>query len=342
MSFVLGIVACSPLGGGSPTGGPPSALQALADENAGGGTGLILAYANAGTTTTAAAGADGDGNPVRPDGAWWVGSVAKMVTATAVFQLVDEGLVHLDSSASDYLDVSVSDAFTIRQLLQFQSGVPQTSSHISQCPSAGLATRAFDLAVEPAFTPGERFEYSNTNFVLLGQLIQDVTGDDPAVVMRERIFEPLDMDNTYFWDSEMGVEVFSPHPSDADTPAPGACDLLDATVGTDGWLVSNAADLSRFQNALYGGELISDESLAEMTDVSADLAEEEDFGLGVVAETDADHPGITLYGFSGTPPGQTTVVMHDPGTDISVVVRIGFGQAMDLAWDAYDLAVEEQ
>ena len=158
---LLVVVGCATSPGGSSTPvGSASAdpLQALADEN---GSGVILAYGTSAGLESAAAGADGDGSAIAPESAWWVGSVAKMITATAILQLVDAGEVALDSPAAAYLEGSVSDAFTIRQLLQMRSGVPGTSEHIGACPSAGIVQTALDLAAEPKFEPGSRFDYED-------------------------------------------------------------------------------------------------------------------------------------------------------------------------------------
>lgn len=160
----------------------------------------------AGESMSAADGNSPDGaslgarDPVR------IGSITKVFTSLATLSLVADGSIALDDLASDHVSrVDVAAGVTIRDLLQHTSGIPE---HVDD----GLAEELFadharawkpeeivglvaDVDVE--FEPGEMFSYSNTNYLILGILIEEVTGRPAREVIRERIIDVVGMPTTY-------------------------------------------------------------------------------------------------------------------------------------------------
>ena len=144
-----------------------------------------------------------DGAPLHADDRFCVGSITKTFVAVVTLQLVDEGKLDLDSTAMDYIahvphvkDVPNAGSATLRQLLSHQSGVPTWEFE----PSWIRAGRGADMVpghvfgkaetlqyctadlLPPTGAPGEKFSYSNTNYTLLGLIIEAVTGNDAAAV----------------------------------------------------------------------------------------------------------------------------------------------------------------
>jgi CubicO group peptidase (beta-lactamase class C family) len=311
-------------------------VEALVDSNAPEGVGaLFLGAFDEASRSAFAAGTDGDGKPVTADRTWETASLVKMVVATAVLQLVDAGLVDLDASAADYVDIDLADTITVRDVLGHRSSIPNMTSQLSSCPSeTTLDTMKVNAA--SATGPTDETEYSNTNFILLGYLIGQVTGTDIASYARTNIFDPLGMADTYWWETWDGPPVYWRRPlSDPGTPSPFTCPRLDVTVGNEGLtFVSTLDDLDAFLRGLFDGDLVTEDSLAQMLP-----SESGDDGLGIWAETDEDR-GVTLYGHFGGRSGFSTVAYYDPISERSIIAfghePIDVEQLMWEAWDAAD------
>jgi D-alanyl-D-alanine carboxypeptidase len=154
------------------------------------------------------------------------------------------------------------------------------------------------------FEPGAEYSYSNTNYLVLGMLIEEITGGTFAGEVRARIIEPLGLDSTYLAGLEEGPAPFGAYtlgfrprvvPVDFDYTS------IATLVWAAGGMVSSAGDLHAFLSALFEGRLVSAESLAAMT-------ESDYYGLGIMR-----FPG-GLYGHAGAVQGYSTLVVHAPHT----------------------------
>jgi CubicO group peptidase (beta-lactamase class C family) len=157
--------------------------------------------------------ADASGHPVTPQSPFFTGSTGKSFTALAIMQLVEAGQIELDKPVQTYLpwfrvaDAEASTVITVRQLLNMTSGIPQSIGQ-EQIANFDLGDSAIennvralaDVALSAA--PGERFEYSNANYVTLGMIIQAVSGQSYEDYIAEHIFKPLDMQNSFTSKSE--------------------------------------------------------------------------------------------------------------------------------------------
>lgn len=149
-----------------------------------------------------------DGRTMTPQTPMVIGSVSKPLTALAALQLVEQGELDLDAPVQTYLpwfrlaDAGAAAQITVRQLLTHTSGLSTAQGR------AGLARNRWDAdalsqyghelaTVQPTAAPGERWQYSNVNYSLLGLLIQTVSGVPYEQYMHERIFAPLEMANSY-------------------------------------------------------------------------------------------------------------------------------------------------
>ncbi|GAB2777240.1 serine hydrolase domain-containing protein [Amycolatopsis magusensis] len=212
------------------------------------------------------------------------GSLTKPFTAAIVLQLVAEGHVDLDASVETYLPGVVrgngydGDLISVRQLLNHTSGVNEylwlggginPIEHLRPHTLAEVA--GWGLAQPPLFAPGAGQQYSNTNFILAGMIIERVTGNSYDQELAGRITGPLGLTGTYL-----------PTPGDKSLP-PGHVrgyvgrflyvdftELIEPSVGlSGGGLVTTGADATRFFQALMAGEVVPPAQLAEMLEPAA-------------------------------------------------------------------------
>ncbi|MDX3504051.1 serine hydrolase [Streptomyces sp. ATCC51928] len=224
--------------------------------------------------------------PVPRDGYLRLGSTTKTFVATVVLQLVGEKRISLDRSVEELLPGVVSGAgndgrtITVRDLLRHTSGLsdyihdvfpdPGARTYFAQRWTAYEPEELVALAMrhEPAFPAGTGWEYSNTNYVLAGMIIQKVTGRTWEQQVHERILRPLGLRHT----DTPGTDPFLPYPHAADyqqfaEDGP----MVDTTIpyrpfdsGADGSMTGTARDLNRFYSALAGGRLLRPAELAAM------------------------------------------------------------------------------
>lgn len=250
-----------------------------------------------------------------------VGSVSKSFTTVVLMQLVAEGRVDLDASVNDYLPKPLpDDRITVRHLLSHRSGLWDYTNDMFYNTVPGFESvrnRVFtfqeliDLSTAHKANnePGAAYSYSNTNFVVVGQLIEHVTGVPMATHYEQRIFGPLGLKNTSYVHPQSTLAGSYAHGylRDDDTTLP----LVDSTKQTVSWaqsagaVISNSADLNRFFSALVSGRLVPQAQLQQMMDMVPVNADGTQFyGLGLRARKLSC--GVTVYGHTGTVQGYYT------------------------------------
>jgi D-alanyl-D-alanine carboxypeptidase len=238
-----------------------------------------------------------------------IGSVTKTFTAAVIMQLSEEGL-----SLDDPIEAWVPGWYagpTLRHLLSHTSGIVSYNGVGSFDKSRAwtpeeLVQWAYDNEPNLRFTPGTQYEYSNTNFVLLGMVIEKVTAQSYSDAVRTRLFEPLTLAMRVAAsgdDSPTMVRAYT---------CPTHTDASFVEDPSSGWAAGAIActptDLSRWIVALYGGELLSDASLAAMKTPSGVTSPgNEPYGLGTIIESDGD---LTLVGHSGGIGGYQTFAYY--------------------------------
>jgi D-alanyl-D-alanine carboxypeptidase len=261
------------------------------------------------------------GTAMDADRRFRVGSVSKTFTAVVLMQLVTEGRVDLDMSANAYLPQDLpDDRVTVRHLLNHRSGLWDYTNDMFHHTVPGFEAvrnkvftyqELIDLSVAhgPTNEPGAAYGYSNTNFVVLGRLIEHVTGVPMATHYEQRIFKPLGLRNTSYVHPRTTLtgSYARGYVRDDDTALP----LVDSTEQTVSWaqsagaVISNSKDLNRFVAAVVSGELVAPEQLREMmslTPVNADGTQS--YGLGLRGRKLSC--GVTVYGHTGTVQGYYT------------------------------------
>ena len=217
-----------------------------------------------------------DGTPITPDLSFHLGSVGKQFTALAIMILAERGELNFDDPIGDYLpELPWGQRITIRQLLNHTSGVPDydTSTSLydalfarSDTPNNDDLLAALSTRQRLTTTAGRTFAYSNTGYDLLGILIERISGQSYADFMHETIFEPLGMTRSFSAPNRprnAGQWVVHSYTVDDDDELVAYDeDALDSLTGS-GSIYASVDDLLRYDRALFGGELVSEETFAE-------------------------------------------------------------------------------
>jgi CubicO group peptidase (beta-lactamase class C family) len=279
------------------------------------------------------------GVAVTPDTPFIVGSVTKSMTALAVLQLAEDGLVDLDAPVSRHLPwfevapATWSEQVTVRRLLEHTSGLPAlagapATTWLRDLPIEDTARQV--VGSELAHEPGTAWEYTNANYVLLGALIEEVTGRPYAEVLDERLFTPLGMTRTTAdLDQARTYGLSDGHRYVLGWPV--AHTTFREGLVPSGLVASTARDLGRYLSALAGGgELDGVRVLAE-DGVDALFAPAADATLGPWAkEPDASYAMGWFVGVGSF--GPTSVVFHPGATpDFGALVAIDPSTSAGLA-----------
>jgi D-alanyl-D-alanine carboxypeptidase len=214
--------------------------------------------------------------PMRATDRFRIASLTKSFVASVVLQLVGERKLSLSDSVERWLPGSVPNgsAITIRHLLNHTSGVYDYwkderffKQLLSNPVEAWPPRRLIEIAVAhgPVFAPGSKWAYSNTNYVLVGQIVEAATSRPLSTELRARIFAPLGLRETNYPD---GPQIDRPHARGYQVldkpPARDVTAVTPSVAGAAGALVSTADDLSTFYRGLLAGRVLSADLLREM------------------------------------------------------------------------------
>ena len=281
--------------------------------------------------------------PLRTDSRWRIASVTKPLVATAVLQLVADGALGLDDTVEEVypglLTGPKADQITIRQLLAMRSGLaeyivdPMFTGPRNPVGKGGpwwsrWLHEVCDGAYDPGtlvsvsdsdplyFPPGTQFDYANVNYIVLGVIIQHLTGNNYQDAISEQILEPNGLSETTFLESGPLPE---PHPSGyttwfyssdslSDHPIVDVTDCNTSAFGAAGSGVSDADDLTAFLAVLLDGALIPDGLLHVMLDTGDAFPGYAEYGLGIM-RFDFLQCGVEVVGYEGRIPGFSTFAL---------------------------------
>ncbi|MGX1561981.1 serine hydrolase domain-containing protein [Streptomyces sp. NPDC055506] len=257
------------------------------------------------------------------------GSVTKTLVATVLLQLQAEGRVDLDATVDHYLPGLVrgnghdGTKITVRQLMNHTSGIfnfTDDATFAKKVLGIDFLESRYDdwtpqqviaLALEnpPQFEPGTSWKYSNTNYLLLGLIVEKLTGRPYAEEIERRVTGPLGMRATRFPGTDPHVPAPTRHYSTF-TEDPGktydVTELNPSWAWAAGEMITNSADLNRFFGALFGGRLLRPAQLRQMTrtvSTEGNLPGQR-YGLGLIEyETSC---GVPVWGHSGGIHGSST------------------------------------
>ncbi len=287
------------------------------------------------------------GKPIEADFQYKVASITKTLVATVILQLEEEGKLRLDDKAGAYLNgidflrygeihildkVSYSDSITIKHLLTHTSGIADifTDKDLRFNISVLLNKKRqfnperiisvfyrYKLNKNPANKPGHGYQYSDMNYMLLGFIIEQLTGQSLPREIRERILEKVDMENTYF---EYYEDIHG-HGKMADA----YLNKINITqkINTSyewagGGYVSTVKDMADFIRALFSMELYKDpDTLKKMMDISESQQFGGGYGLGLFQWELND---ILFYGHGGF---YGSILAYSPEKKLIISANIG-------------------
>jgi D-alanyl-D-alanine carboxypeptidase len=296
--------------------------------------GVIAQVASPDGTWTGTSGTVGQGKTQTPKATdkTRIGSLTKTMTATLLLQLVQEGKVSLDDTIGKYVPgVPNGDVATLLQLADMTSGIPSyTSSQAVQDkyfanPQYNWPPQELVDAVKPLpadFAPGKGWSYSNTNYVLLGMVIEQVLNQPISDVFEQRLFKPLGMSDTTF--AGGSTEIGDPHLDGLTNQNQPPGQNVDSThwnpsfAFTAGAVISTLDDLKKWGQALFTGEGVLDPATQQLRrdsiihDIPPNTATT-GYGIGI-----GDRNG--WWGHDGDIPGYNSVLFHNYDSDTTIIV----------------------
>ncbi|MDJ0345675.1 serine hydrolase domain-containing protein [Streptomyces sp. H10-C2] len=294
--------------------------QIFAQVMAGGAPGVMTRIDSGNTVYRETAGvADrSTGQAMDTDARFRVGSITKSFSTVVLLQLVGEGKVSLDAPVNQYLPGLLPDStITVRHLLTHRSGLWDYTNDMFASTVPGfeaVRNKVFtyqelvklSLAHPMTAKPGAAYQYSNTNFVVVGALIEKITGHPVGTEYQRRIIGPLHLNDTVYVHPRATIP--GRHIKGYLTPDQAGAPLVDSTDQTVSWaqsagaMVSNSHDLNRFFSSLLSGRLLSASMLTEMLKMTpSDTTGTRFYGLGLRQRNLSC--GISVYGHTGTVQG---------------------------------------
>lgn len=271
--------------------------------------------------------------PATADTVYRLGSLSKQFTAAAVMQLADQGLIDLDRSIRRYLSdyPEVGEPITVRHLLNHTSGLVSYTAqseywrNMRQDLSHETVLSWFSER-ELAFTPGDRYVYSNSGYYLLGLIIESVTGDTFAEYVHRNLIDPLDLSETRYDDGLKLIPGRARGYERNDDNFFNARWLNMKLAYSAGAMTSSVLDLYRFHQALQDARIVSPEAYATMTTPAwLNDGTFSEYGMAFHVEQWGDrrvlrHGGL-IFGFK-------TCYYHYPDEDLTIILLMNTEQAL--------------
>ena len=267
------------------------------------------------------------GTPITPDTVFRYASITKQFTAATILQLVAEGKVSLDAPLTDYLPEypQPGGAATVRQLLNHTSGIMSYTAmpgfmepeNTAKAMTTAQMLAYFGAAEMPA-AHGERFSYNNSGYILLGAIIERVTGKNWDAAIRERIASPLGLRSLNSGIYEAGVANMAKGYSMDEGKVVPTQVIHMSLPHSAGALIGTVGDLATWASALHSGKVVPDALYSQMIapTVLAD-GSESPFGFGLL---NGEVRGAATIGHSGGIFGFSTDSLYIPEEDLFVAV----------------------
>jgi CubicO group peptidase (beta-lactamase class C family) len=283
----------------------------------------------------------GHGVPIVTKSRFQVASVTKMITAATALKLVEEGSLSLDRPLTSFLPAdrrpaALDDRHTLHHLLSHTSALP--NYHDEEDETWGSFTIAMEripfsrargpmdlyhlFAELPAAGDLGEFAYRDSNFIMIGVLIEWVSGRDFGEVARDKVLLPAGMTDTDFAELDLEPAGFATGYVVSDEPPErwrSNIYQVPARGMPDGGLTTTARDLDLFIGALGTGKILEPETVAKMlTPHGLEEGTAEAYGYGM--ELVVDDGSVTIHGHSGLDPGVSSMVSHYVDRDVTVIV----------------------
>lgn len=300
----------------------------------------VAAVLPGGAIAAVAVGEDAAGAELTPQTRLMSGSIGKTYCAAVVLQLVGEGKLELDAKVVDvlgerewYARIPNAQSITIRQLLNHTAGIrehvwnPEFHKTLEREPDTALTPTqclAFVLDDDPLFPAGERFAYADTNYLLAGLCVEEVTGAPFAVALRQRLLEPLGLEDTAWNDSRVMPKLACGDASGlaftkGKTTRDGKYFVNPAFEYCGGGVRSTPTDLARWTRALFAGDVVPEALRADQRrGVKAPGHVSGGYGLGCFTGPSRHGPA---FGHSGIMPGFLSYTLWFEQHDLTVALQ---------------------
>lgn len=268
------------------------------------------------------------GEPANPDMRFLIASVTKSVTSIAILKLVEEGKLDLADPIEKWLPAELMDRIsngkemTIRQLLDHTSGIADYDEqsinleelHNPDVPVPYQVSLEQGLSASPLFSPGTNYTYSNVNYILLTLIIDAASGIPYEDYVTRNIIIPAGLNDTFIQHTNHipGPHIRATMPDENGT----INDFTDLYIFFDrgaGDIVSTVSDMNRLHQALRQGDLLRNESIADMEKPTPQSGKT-GYGLGYTT-TQVSPPDITVQGHTGGYPGSFSFWYYLPEKD---------------------------
>ena len=239
-----------------------------------------------------------------------IGSVTKTYTATLIMQLVEKDKLQLDQKLSEfYPQVTNAESISIEMLLKHRSGIFNFTAEKGYLNRAKEPTSKQEIlerifSYESDFEPGSQFQYSNSNYLLLTFILEDITDQSYQQLLQEKIVDKLSLKNTYV--DFPSTRTYSYLPAD---PWNKEMDTDASVPRGAGSIVSTAEDVAKFYDALFNEKLINQENLQRMKKI------EDGYGMALVKMPFYEK---TSYGHGGGIDGFQSRAAHFPKSNITI------------------------
>mgnify|MGYP000572024650 FL=1 len=293
-----------------------------------------------GKVWTVTSGISHDTITIKPDMLFAIGSITKSFVATLILKLVEEEKLALDDPLSKWLPEypHINSSITIRQLLNHTSGIYMFWSNQQiwddlkkDRDKVWTPEEVLSYIKEPYFEPGERFRYSNTNYLLLAMIITKITNASLSSELEQQFWQPLNISNAYLSIEEVIPENQAHVYGDNWNNDGSYLDVTflpraaheSITYGSGGIFIT-AKDLAVWSRALFEGKILKQATLDEMLDFVTFMPNGNmtGYGLGVQRYKKDYTNGKLAYGHSGANIGTSTYMAYLPKVKLTVVATI--------------------
>jgi CubicO group peptidase (beta-lactamase class C family) len=246
--------------------------------------------------------------------AYRLGSITKMFTSVMAFQLMDEKKLSLNDTLSKFFpDLPNANRIAIRELMYHRSGLANFTSNDNfddwkDKPHTHEQLLNFIKQQKPDFEPNAKADYNNSNYLLLGYIIEKITNKPYKELVNERIIRKIGLTQTYYGSTGGKLTEAASYKYFANQwKADKAVDLNNFSGA--GAIISNPSDMLKFINALFNGKLISKASLTQMTTMI------DGYGMGIFPYEEGEHHG---FGHNGKTEGFASSLQIYPNDKLSL------------------------
>lgn len=245
-----------------------------------------------------------------------IGSISKMFTSVLVFKAVEENKLSLESTLDKFFpQIDNAAKITISDMLYHRSGIyslTNSADYLQWNTTPKTRQEMLDIMAgsKSIFEPDSKTEYSNSNFVLLGYILEDIYQKPYKEILTEKVIQPIGLANTYVGDAvDLNKNESYSYKIMVDWVKETETNM--SIPGGAGAVVSTPADLTKFIEALFSGKLISEESLAKMTTIRGD------YGMGIFQMPVFEIPA---FGHTGAIDAYFSIVAYFPDNNLSIAI----------------------